>query len=151
MSSKISQPGRGMPAATVTRPQAGAGKSRAAKRQQPGLDGHADDEHLFASDVKEEAPSRPGRSATGQKDSGSPAAHPTQGLARPQTGRGGAAGLAQAVMSRGQKPEYSHWDRLIAQASPERLAAGQAVLMQHAPALSAFAQAHPAMGKGYEP
>lgn len=151
MSSKITPPPRGLTFCAPGSRPAAAGKNRGTKRQQSNLDGHADDEHLFGSDAREEA--HPGQSgaAGGRKDAAGPPPGPGFGLVRPQVTRGGAAGRAQAVLGRNAKPEHSHWDRLIGQASPERLRDGLAALEQHSSALKDFARLVPSKAKGNEP
>jgi len=161
MSSKIIHPPGGLPHVAPTGKQQGGPKAsgpRASGRTGPkasagrpaAAEAHGEDDVLVHGDVKDEGQPHPDGHRGGQPDSKGAGLRSAQGLAPPkggvspmrQQGPGGAAGAHEA-----RRPEHQVWARLIAQASPERLAQGQAVLGEHRAALEAFAKLVPAIIK----
>jgi hypothetical protein len=162
MSSKIVHPPGGLPHVAPTgkqeagpkKAQSPRGSGRAGPKASVGrralAQNHAEDDVLVQADVKDEGQPHPDGHRGAQADSQS--ARPAEGLALPKGGRGltsmrptGAGGATGAHEVR--RPEHQVWARLIAQASPERLAQGQAVLGEHKAALVAFAKLVPGIIK----
>ena len=164
MSSKITQLPGGLPHAAPSSKQEPGSKNKVGARaptrtgprasvgKNPTSEAHSEEDLLLHTDVKDEGQPHPDGHRGAQADSKGQGLRPAAGLAMPQAGGGVSslrqrqAGSAQGAQE-GRRPEHQVWARLIAQASPERLAQGQAVLGEHKAALEAFAKLVPAVIK----
>ncbi len=152
MSSKISHPPAGVlhsapqvPAKSGAKSAAAAkGGAKSAVRKRPQMDAAHGEDELFQDDMKEDA-HKDHKQGTQELRGRSP--QPQAGLAPPQAHAGVSQVRQKPIASDGRRAEHSKWARLISQASPERLAEGQAALGQHQTALDAFAKLVPGLSK----